>query len=69
MVLVRTDTLEEHVSYIFRVERVSELGTVLAVTSNWSTLQRNTNCMRMESIRVGYLRYRWRKGDLAYVED
>jgi hypothetical protein len=28
--------------FIIRVTRISELGTVLAVTSNQSTLQRNT---------------------------
>jgi hypothetical protein len=27
------------------MERISELGTALAVTSNWSTLRRNTNYM------------------------
>jgi hypothetical protein len=39
MGLVRTDVSEERIAYIIRVTRISELGTILAVTSNWSTLQ------------------------------
>jgi hypothetical protein len=35
-VLIRTDVSEEHVASIFRVEIIRELGTTLAVTSNWS---------------------------------
>jgi hypothetical protein len=34
MALVRTDVSEEHITSIVRVERIRELGTVLAVTSN-----------------------------------
>jgi hypothetical protein len=37
---VRTEVLEVHIASILRVIRISELGTALAVTSNWSTLQR-----------------------------
>jgi hypothetical protein len=40
VVRVRTDILEESIASIIRVERISELGTTLAVTSNRSTLQR-----------------------------
>jgi hypothetical protein len=38
-----TDVSEVCIVFIIRLERISELGTVLAVTSNWSTLRRNTN--------------------------
>jgi hypothetical protein len=40
--LVRTKVLEERRASIIRVIRISELGTMLAVTSNWCTLWRNT---------------------------
>jgi hypothetical protein len=39
---VRSKVSEDRVAYIFRVTRIGELGTS-AVTSNWSTLRRNTN--------------------------
>jgi hypothetical protein len=32
--LVRTDVLKEHITSIFGVKRIGELGTTLAVTSN-----------------------------------
>jgi hypothetical protein len=35
--LVRTDVLEEHSASIIRVTRISELGTMLAITSNRRT--------------------------------
>jgi hypothetical protein len=35
--------LEENIASIIRVTRIGELGTTLAVTSNQSTLRRNTN--------------------------
>jgi hypothetical protein len=41
--VVRTDVLEERIASIIRVERISELRTMLAVTSKWRTLLRNTN--------------------------
>jgi hypothetical protein len=41
--LVRTDVSEELRASIIRVTRIGELGTILAVTSNRRTLQRNTN--------------------------
>jgi hypothetical protein len=40
--LVRTRVLEEHVASTIRVTRFGELGTTVAVTSNRSTLLRNT---------------------------
>jgi hypothetical protein len=40
--LVRTDVSEEHITFIIRVTRISELGTLLAVTSNRSMLWRNS---------------------------
>jgi hypothetical protein len=42
VVLLRTDVSEELSASIIRVTRISELGTTLAVTSNPSTLRRNT---------------------------
>jgi demethoxyubiquinone hydroxylase (CLK1/Coq7/Cat5 family) len=38
-----TEVSEEHIASIIRVTRIGELGTKLAVTSNQSTLQKNTN--------------------------
>jgi hypothetical protein len=40
--LVRTDVTEELSASIFRVTRIGEAGTTLAVTSNLRTLRRNT---------------------------
>jgi hypothetical protein len=40
--LVRTDVSEECSASNFRVTRINELGTSLAVTSNRNTLRRNT---------------------------
>jgi hypothetical protein len=40
--LVRTDVSDERIASIIRVTRNSELGTMLAVTGNRSTLRRNT---------------------------
>jgi hypothetical protein len=48
--LVTTDVSEEHITSIIRVKRISELA-VLAVTSNGSTMQRNTNYMRKEALQ------------------
>jgi hypothetical protein len=42
MAHVRTDVSEELSASIIRVTRIGELGTTLAVTSNRSTLRRNT---------------------------
>jgi hypothetical protein len=39
--LVRTDVSEELSASFIRVTRIGELGTTLAITSNWRTLQRN----------------------------
>jgi hypothetical protein len=41
-ILVRTDVSEELSASIIRVSRVGELGRTLTLTSNRSTLQRNT---------------------------
>jgi hypothetical protein len=41
VVIVRTDVLEEIITSIIRVTRISEIGTMLAVISNRSTLQSN----------------------------
>jgi hypothetical protein len=40
--LVRTDVSEERIASIIRVTRIGGIGTTLAVTSNGSTLRRNT---------------------------
>jgi hypothetical protein len=37
VVLVRTDVSEECVASIIKMKRISELGTMLAVTSNYLT--------------------------------
>jgi hypothetical protein len=42
MALVRTDVSEEGIASIISVTRIGELGTTLAVTSNRSTMRRNT---------------------------
>jgi hypothetical protein len=41
--LVRTDISEEHIAYIIRVIRIVQLGTMLAINSNRSTLRRKTS--------------------------
>jgi hypothetical protein len=43
--LVRTDVSEELSASIIRVTRISELGTMLAVTSNRCTPRSNGNCV------------------------
>jgi hypothetical protein len=42
LALIRTDVSEDLITSITRVIRIGELGTTLAVTSNRSTLRRNT---------------------------
>jgi hypothetical protein len=43
MALTRTDVSEELNASVIRVTRICELGTMLAVTINRSTLRRNAN--------------------------
>jgi hypothetical protein len=43
--LVRTDVSEEISASFIRVTRIGELRTTLAVTSNQSTLRRNTKAL------------------------
>jgi hypothetical protein len=50
MDLVKNDVSEEWVSSIFWVEGISEIGTGIPLTSNYSTLGRNTNYRGEESI-------------------
>jgi hypothetical protein len=45
--LVWTDVSEEPSASFIRATRIGELGTTLAVTSNWRTLRRNTKWARM----------------------
>jgi hypothetical protein len=40
--VIRTEVSEESIASTFRVTRIGELDTTLAVTSNRSTLRRNT---------------------------
>jgi hypothetical protein len=51
--LVRTDIWEERITSI-RVKRISVLGTMLAVTSNWSMLQRNTTANVVPSQLIAF---------------
>jgi hypothetical protein len=44
VVLVWTDVSKGYMASIIRVVGMSELGTTLGVSINWSTLQRNNNC-------------------------
>jgi hypothetical protein len=48
--LARADFLEELSASLIKVTRIGELGT-LAVTSNRSTLQRNTKLVFLRSVR------------------
>jgi GTP cyclohydrolase II len=48
--LVRTDVSEELNASIIRVTRIRELGTMLAITSNQCTLQRNTKFVFLHSM-------------------
>jgi hypothetical protein len=51
--LVRTDVSEERIPSIFRATKFGELGTTLALTSNRSTLRRNTvYCVCLRSMRL-----------------
>jgi hypothetical protein len=53
--LVRTDVSEEPSASIIRVTRIDELGTALAVTTNRSTLWRNT-CVQLTSAAFSALK-------------
>jgi hypothetical protein len=50
MALVRTDIVEEYITSIIRGTRIGELVATLALTSNGSTLQRNTMYYVVHSI-------------------
>jgi hypothetical protein len=50
--LVRTGVSEGRIASIDRVTRISELGTTLALTSNRSTLRRNTTLHGISSQRA-----------------
>jgi hypothetical protein len=45
--LVRTDVPEEFIASIFRVERISELGTTLTVTGNTSAYKRRAHLVKV----------------------
>jgi hypothetical protein len=48
--LVGTDVSEIRIASIIRMKRIGEVGTMLAVTRNWSTLRRNADYVRKEAI-------------------
>jgi hypothetical protein len=50
--LIRTDVSEEFSASFIRVTIIGELGTTLAVTSNRSTLRRNTKGLRRLLVRA-----------------
>jgi hypothetical protein len=50
VVLVRTGVSEERIASIIRVTRIGEIGTVLAVTSNRSTLHDILHSHRHENL-------------------
>jgi predicted histidine transporter YuiF (NhaC family) len=45
MALVKSNVSEEHITSIIKVERISKVVTVIAVTINRSTLQDDTVCI------------------------
>jgi hypothetical protein len=47
--LERTNISEDHIASIIGVTRISKLGIVLTVTSNQSTLQRNSTSRKVNS--------------------
>jgi hypothetical protein len=49
--LIRTDVSEERIASIISVTRIGKLETTLDVTSNHSTLRRNTVTQMMEVMR------------------
>jgi hypothetical protein len=52
VVLVRTDVSEELSASFIRITRIGELGTTIAVTSNWHMLRRNTKRDSMRRLLV-----------------
>jgi hypothetical protein len=54
--LVRTDISEQLSASIIGVTRIGELGTTLAVTSNQSTVQRNTKSCHPDDGGAEFLR-------------
>jgi hypothetical protein len=52
--LVRNDVSEERTASIFKVTRIGELGTTLAVSSNRSRLRRNSMCQYFLTACVCY---------------
>jgi hypothetical protein len=65
--LVITDISGECIASIIKVERNSELGTTLALSTNWNTLPRNTDYIRKEAIQERGVEYRG--GGVSYVTD
>jgi hypothetical protein len=54
---VRTDVSEELSASFFRVTRIGELGTTLAVTSNRCTLRRNVSILSISLQRASVASY------------
>jgi hypothetical protein len=66
--LVRTDVSEELSASFIRVTRLGEIGTTLVVTSNRSTLRRNTKRERkLECNSELRIQFDWGEGIVAGV--
>jgi hypothetical protein len=55
--LVSADVSEEPIASNIRVKRIGDLGATLAVTSNRSTLRRNSNILFVSSQRASIASY------------
>jgi hypothetical protein len=70
--LVITDVTEERFALILRVARIGDLGTTLAVTSNRSTVRRNTSVLtratRGNILEGGVLHIHRRENLKSYIK-
>jgi hypothetical protein len=57
LTLVRTNILEECIIFIIRAERMSKLGTMLALTSSWQLLMMEVLCSSEMSVPTRATRY------------
>jgi hypothetical protein len=67
--LIRTDVKEELSASFVRVTRIGELGTTLALTSNWRTLRKNgisSSCFCGSSTVCGVQNLEYSRGLLAF---
>jgi hypothetical protein len=65
--LLRTDISEEDIASIIRVTRISELGTILAVTSNRSTLMMEAKHSSEMSVHIRVTCCNIPEDDILYV--